>query len=138
MHEGVLISQAPFLENPSAMGLLKFTVVNNLVDVDLLLKEGNAGVYRKLSTLTKGGGKYVIVVNPNATYREYWIGEESHSAIVVIPSDDAIECGELRVGLVDGKFSVTRIPRKANSFSKRAEEKGFIGRILKFVGFFLY
>lgn len=120
------------------MGFFKFIVVNNLVDVDFFLKEGNVGVYRKFSIFIKGGGKYVIVVNLNVIYWEYWIGEELYFVIVVILFDDVIECGELRVGFVDGKFFVICIFRKVNLFLKWVEEKGFIGCILKFVGFFLY
>jgi len=121
------------------MVLVKTKVVNNLVDVDLVLKEGNAGVYAVLGLLAKGGGTYDITVNPNTTYREYWIGAESVGVFFIISSDDAIEYREMGVELIDGKYDVTRIPRTlGKSLSQRAAKQGFFGRILKFVGFFLY
>jgi len=116
------------------MVLVKTKVVNNLVDVDLVLKEGNAGVYAVLGLLAKRGGAYNITVNPNTTYREYWIGAESIGVITIISSDDAIEFREMRVERIGGIYDVARVPR---TLTKSPSLPTVVfSRLLKFVGFF--
>ncbi|KAG0554848.1 hypothetical protein KC19_12G124600 [Ceratodon purpureus] len=70
------------------------TVVINRSGTELELKEGNGGVYRKLTTLgNKDSAKYVISCDQNATYREYWVGTGVGDGAdsITITSDDCAE-----------------------------------------------
>lgn len=54
------------------------------------LKEGNAGIYSKLATVLNDE-HYDVSFDPNATYREYWVGTNSRGIIVTISSDDCAD-----------------------------------------------
>lgn len=90
------------------------TEVINESDNDYLLKEGNAGVYSILKQLEKRRGRFTIRYNPNATYREYWVGTDKAEVETVFSSDDCMDydCITIRNGpRVSGKAVIDKRPR---------------------------
>ena len=65
------------------------TRFHNKTSEEVELKEGNGGVYSFLQNL-KSNDHYDVVFDPNATYREYWVGSNSKGSIT-ISSDDCVE-----------------------------------------------
>lgn len=66
------------------------TTFQNSTGETFELKEGNAGVYSPLATL-KDGQTYDVTFDPNATYREYWVGSTTKGMVVTITSDDCTD-----------------------------------------------
>jgi hypothetical protein len=60
------------------------------------LKEGNAGVYTHLTTL-KDGKTFDVTFDPNATYREYWVGSTTKGMFVTITTDDCTDNDHIKV-----------------------------------------
>jgi hypothetical protein len=60
------------------------------------LKEGNAGIYSKLATVSNAD-HYDVSFDPNATYREYWVGTNSRGMVVTISSDDCADSESINI-----------------------------------------
>jgi hypothetical protein len=90
--------------------MIKTTIINNSGSV-LKVKEGTAGVFRIISTLADGG-RGTISVDPNATYREYFlIINPAHQYILT--SDDCFEYSTVTVT----SNAIVKTPRKQKSTS---------------------
>jgi hypothetical protein len=74
----------------------------------LEVKEGNAGIYSKIASVAPGGSCNVQC-DPNATYREFWVGTNSSGMVVTINSDDCAESEEITV--VDRTGNIIKTPR---------------------------
>lgn len=72
------------------------TTFHNKTGETFELKEGNAGVYSHLKTL-EDGKTYDVTFDPNATYREYWVGSTTKGMVVTITSDDCTAHKEIKV-----------------------------------------
>jgi len=82
------------------------TKVINGTDKPLTLKEGTAGIFTTLKKL-QPQGSYQIVVDTNATYREYWcaVKADDPDGGVVLSSDD---CEDLKqVTIIENKTEKT-------------------------------
>lgn len=91
------------------------TTVINLSGNDYVLKEGNAGVYSQMSKLPPRSGKFTIQCNPNATYREYWVGTDLAKVATIISSDDCMEYEVIKIKddpVVPGKAALERVARQ--------------------------
>ena len=62
----------------------------------LEVKEGNAGIYSKIATV-QAGESCDVYCDPNATYREYWVGTNSSGMVVTITSDDCADSETITV-----------------------------------------
>ena len=81
----------------------------------LEVKEGNAGIYSKVATVPPGGNCN-LTYDPNATYREYWVGTNSSGMVVTINSDDCADSEEITV--VDRMGNIRKTLRKPRSIAK--------------------
>jgi len=74
----------------------KTTVING-TDKPLALKEGTAGIFTLLKKL-QPNESYQIVVDTNATYREYWCAvKDDDPDGVVLSSDDCEDLKEVTI-----------------------------------------
>lgn len=87
------------------------TTFHNATGETFELKEGNAGVYSHLTTL-KDGKTFDVTFDPNATYREYWVGSTTKGLVVTITSDDCNDNSNIKV-LHGGRLDKT--PRNPQS-----------------------
>ncbi|KAG0564301.1 hypothetical protein KC19_8G099700 [Ceratodon purpureus] len=86
------------------------TKVLNTTNKNFLLQEGNAGVYRLLKTLPPKKS-YIIDVDPNATYREYWCAvKDDDPKAVIFSSDDCQEYAEIRIKGNIGQVGTSQAP----------------------------
>lgn len=72
------------------------TTFHNITGETFELREGNAGVYAHLATL-KDGKTHEVTFDPNATYREYWVGSTTKQMVITITSDDCTDHKEIKV-----------------------------------------
>ena len=73
------------------------TKVINTTTKKFILKEGTAGIYRRLKELAPEES-YTINVDPNATYREYWCATKDNDPdAVILSSDDCQEYSVVRI-----------------------------------------
>ena len=91
------------------------TRFHNKTTEEVELKEGNGGVYSSLKTL-KSNDHYDVVFDPNATYREYWVGSNSKGSIT-ISSDDCVEHDDITI--TDGPKADMKRRSKQNSQNGR-------------------
>lgn len=80
----------------------------NGTDEKLEVKEGNAGVYSKIA-IVGPGGSCDVKCDPNATYREYWVGTNASGMVVTINSDDCADSEAITV--VDRMGNIVKTPR---------------------------
>lgn len=83
------------------------TIVQNDSGSPVELKLSNAGVHLKIKKI-ENGGSYTIQSEPNATYREYWVGSVEGTPIV-FSSDDCIENEKI---IIQPGGTAQNIPRK--------------------------
>ncbi|KAG0562730.1 hypothetical protein KC19_9G167900 [Ceratodon purpureus] len=122
------------------------TNVTNKSAVRIVLKQGSANIYSKLSTLQPDGhadSVYTISLESNTTYREYWCAVQPGSEgddRVIFSSDDCAEYKEVKIIELEPPGSkkygwVGTVPRakKADDASKAGDHapptlwKKFIG-----------
>jgi len=87
------------------------TRFNNKTGAEFDLKEGNAGIYSKLATVPNDG-HYDVKFDPNATYREYWVGTNSRGMVVTISSDD---CAASDIIDIQSDLKIKKYPRSETS-----------------------
>lgn len=118
------------------------TTIHNKTQNDFNLKERTAGVSRELNVIKKSGGKYVVDVNSDATYKEYWcVTNNDDLNAVILSSDDCLDFKEIEIvetkdstpaykwkGTVDRKSQKTNeagvkgwLKEKWNALSKKGE-----------------
>ena len=106
------------------------TKVTNDTSKDIKLNEGNAGLWRFIY-LIKSKKSYVIHIDPNATYREYWCAtdKDDPNNKVTLGTDDCQENKEAVIEEVtDGSgvpFKIRFIPR-----SELPRETGFLSSLV--------
>lgn len=74
------------------------TRVTNRSEVDVEIKEGNAGVYSKVGVV-KHNDSLCLNLNEHATYREYWCAMQPNATgeKVILTSDDCAEYEEVEI-----------------------------------------
>lgn len=73
------------------------TIVTNRSNVDVEIKEGNAGVYSTVGVV-EPGKTLSLNLNEHATYREYWCAmQPSEGEKVILTSDDCAEYEEVEI-----------------------------------------
>lgn len=82
-----------------------YTKVANENGKEVVLKMSNAGVHIKVKSV-KRGECYTITPEPNATYREYRVGEVEGTPIV-FSSDDCLKNEEVIIK-TDGEFQMNK------------------------------
>lgn len=93
---------------------LKITLRNDLKGKNVKVKEGNAGIFRLLTTL--GPGKlYNLRHDPNATYREYiLIMLPDKTELRVLSSDDFNDWKEISIYENGGTYDwMGTVPRRS-------------------------
>jgi len=93
----------------------KTTVINGTTK-PLTLKEGTAGIFTLLKKKLQPNESYQIVVDTNATYREYWCAAKADDPDggVVLSSDDCEDLKEVTIiEKVDGTYSYTGVMRES-------------------------
>lgn len=119
---------------PDAVTMVKTEIINATEGV-LCLKEGNAGVYRSIKNL-EAKGKFVIEVDPNATYREYVVVSTPSDEKVFITSDDCIDNAKITVVAdpTTGAYKFNGNPRGDTTAVAPTDEPapgGFLSRLKK-------
>lgn len=95
------------------------TRFNNKTGDSFDLKEGNAGIYSKLATVPDNQ-HYDVSFDPNATYREYWVGTNSRGMVVTISSDD---CADSESIDIQRDLQITKRPRPEASKQNQLKTK---------------
>lgn len=108
------------------------TEVINATGGDLILKEGNAGVYRDIKKLREGD-KHVIEIDPNATYREYVVVSTPSGEKVFVTSDDCIDNATITIVDSGGVYKFTGKPRgeSTSAGEDQAAQGGFFSKLFK-------
>ena len=101
------------------------TIVQNDSGSQVELKLSNAGVHLKIKKI-ENGESYTIKSEPNATYREYWVGSVEGTPIV-FSSDDCLENEKI---IIQSGGTAQNIPRK-----HATSQKGLLARLGELVGF---
>ncbi|KAG0620742.1 hypothetical protein M758_4G239600 [Ceratodon purpureus] len=76
--------------------------VKNDTEEEIVIKEGNAGIYRVVKKIPKGGS-HTVSVDESATYREFVCFETKSGLTVTLTSDDCIEYSEVRIKYDENK-----------------------------------
>ncbi|KAG0555587.1 hypothetical protein KC19_12G180200 [Ceratodon purpureus] len=105
------------------------TKVINESSSEVTLQLNNAGAYLDIEKLKKGQ-YYLIKTEPNATYREYWVGVVKDSPIT-FTSDDCIGSKEIKIN--EGNV-VKMIPR-GDEHTSSASSQSLGAKILGLLGF---
>jgi hypothetical protein len=102
---------------------LKITLRNELKGKNVKVKEGNAGIFRLLTTLTPGK-TYDLRHDPNATYREYiLIMLPDKTELRVLSSDDFNDWKEISIYERGGEYDwMGTVPRRPASVKPPPEE----------------
>jgi len=105
------------------------TKVINESSSEVTLQLSNAGVNLVIEKL-KNGECYLIKSEPNATYREYWVGAVKGTPIV-FSSDDCLSNKEIKIN--EGNV-VKMIPR-GDEHTSSASSESLGAKFLGFLGF---
>lgn len=84
-----------FFSRVHSSNMVTTKIINETNSV-ITLKEGNVGVFYKLSELPKKGS-LDITVDPNATYREYLVGCTPNDKQITLSSDELIDNEKIRI-----------------------------------------
>lgn len=110
------------------------TTIVNESGHPLELREGNCGVWSRV-TIIRAGGTFSVRVNPNATYREYWFSVPSHTGEpkLIITSDDMVEYESVRVKMRNDDSNLEWVGTKSRSqlSSFRLPSRGFLSKFLE-------
>lgn len=95
--------------------MVKLTIRNES-QRPFLIQEGNAGIFRSLKVL-KFNETYVLVLDPNGTYREYYFTRiPDNTQLPALSSDDILEFSEIILKDVPGgDTTLEGIPRRGTT-----------------------
>ena len=101
------------------------TTIINASGYPLELKEGNAGVYSKLSQL-RDGASFAVSIDPSSTYREFLIGSSTIDPLT-ITTDDISLFEVITVIWKNGELNMEQKPRNP----PKTVSKSYLSEILK-------
>jgi hypothetical protein len=111
--------------------MVRVEVING-TEEEIVIKEGNAGIYREVQRIRKGAS-LVVSVDENATYREFVCVETKSGLTVTLTSDDCIDYSEVKIKYDENrnpKLYYEPTPRKTRGITSATTDAS-IGRSVK-------
>ncbi|KAG0581240.1 hypothetical protein KC19_4G235300 [Ceratodon purpureus] len=110
--------------------MVRVEVINGTGE-EIVIKEGNAGIYREVQRIRKGGS-HTVSVDENATYREFMCVETKSGLTVTLTSDDCIDYSEVRIKYDENKTKLyfESTPRKTRGIIDATTDSN-IGKSVK-------
>lgn len=89
----------------------------------LIIKEGNAGIYRSVAKIANGKD-YTVDVDLGATYREYYLKIEP-TFECILTSDHCLDHASITVESRDGEFELKWTARNSHSWEPTPPSESF-------------